>query len=61
MAENGTTIWIDNQTHVDLRKLAADNDRSVAGQIRFMVKNELAKINPNQLNDKLDDSGDCQE
>jgi len=41
---NGTTLWVDRWTKDGLRKLAKANDRSVAGQLRFMVKRDLAEI-----------------
>jgi hypothetical protein len=45
---DGTTVWIDKETREDLQKLAQINERSVAGQIRWMVKRDLAALNETQ-------------
>jgi hypothetical protein len=42
--DKGTVIWIDNNTKLGLQELAKKNDRSMAGQIRWMVRNALAVL-----------------
>jgi predicted DNA-binding protein len=59
--DTGTTIWIDTETRDDLKALAEANSRSMAGQIRFMVKVELAKMESLQPGDGKVSSSDCAE
>lgn len=42
--DNGTTIWVDPETKIDLQRLAEINGRSLVGQIRWMVKRDLAEL-----------------
>jgi len=41
---DGSTIWLDEETKQDLKKLAALNDRSLVGQIRWLIRQALAKF-----------------
>jgi hypothetical protein len=59
--DEGTTLWIDKETRNNLRILAEANSRSVAGQIRWMVKVELLKLATVQPADGNLVSIDCAE
>ena len=44
---NWTTFQIDKQTHKDLRIIAEVKERSMAGQVRFMVQREKEILKEN--------------
>jgi len=56
---SSTSIWIDRETHNDLRFLANANERSIAGQLRWMVKIELSKVQPPANDENQITGSDC--
>lgn len=54
--DNGTSIWLDVETRDKLKKLADENGRTVAGQIRWMLK-ELAETEAEEVTT----NSDCEE
>lgn len=51
--DNGTSIWLDVETRDKLKKLADENGRTMAGQIRWMLK-ALEETEVEEVNIKTD-------
>jgi hypothetical protein len=60
---DGQTIWVDDKTRDNLKKLAKLENRSMAAQIRHMVDRELSEKqgNEDQPGDGKVQSSDCAE
>ena len=45
MEKTYKTLQIDEETHERLRRLAKNNERSMAAQLRWLINNALAETN----------------